>query len=684
MNSPHPSGPAPKSTGAFKLSENLLPEAFFVLLILFLSCLWFARASDPDTFWGDEVYSVRLASLPIPELVERTTFDAHPPLYYLLLKGTLSLAQAAGTLPGVLEGRSSGLILLVLGTLILWWLLQPLAGRLGAVLLCALYGVSPVLMDSATEMRNYTLAIWSLSAAYLVFCRLCSLKREEPGVLLWVAYAVLGSVALWSHLLSGFVLAALGIAWLFCVPFKGDTRARFFFGGALSQGAILLGFSPWLGVIARQTEYLDQVNLSWMTDPTLGNLVRTFAVVLTFGRRPWYMIGSADWALFCGSVAVALPILFIAYGAIRRRWRWSVPVAINLLYGLLGLWVCVFHVVALWLISRLQLVEVFHAPRYPVLGFGVGLLALGFLLRGAVLQGWLNKPGVLLSLLPLLLCFSAGHTLSWNGRPYFNSLWKEFATPANIEALEAMEEGVIVFHPEELRGFFPQLNTYASVVPLSPQQKDSESPSPTHLALFPVWSFHHPQELLLHHERVEANPEAYGPDTPWMKIVPLPTGTQELPMVASSGSESGVYSLSPLDASPRNGWWRLMISPKPASRFYRLGYQETLRIPLHEGITPGEYTLTLDLESASHTTPLQLELQLGEERVPITAGESVAITLLPEHRELLLHAPLLAPGDYAEEHLHQLLNEPGAIPKNKDYWMQKQFNVVWYGGELRK
>jgi hypothetical protein len=77
-------------------------------------------------------------------------------------------------------------------------------------------------------------------------------------------------------------------------------------------------------------------------------------------------------------------------------------------------------------------------------------------------------------------------------------------------------------------------------------------------------------------------------------------------------------------------------------------------------------------------------LQLGEERVPITPGDTVVVSIQSTDRELLLYAPLLAPGDFAEEHLQQLLNEPGAIPKNTDYWLQKRFNVVWYGGELRK
>ncbi|MBW3090197.1 glycosyltransferase family 39 protein [Bifidobacterium miconisargentati] len=45
-----------------------------------------------QSLWFDEQYSLILASRPVSELITLTTVDAHPPLYYLLLKTWMPVA----------------------------------------------------------------------------------------------------------------------------------------------------------------------------------------------------------------------------------------------------------------------------------------------------------------------------------------------------------------------------------------------------------------------------------------------------------------------------------------------------------------------------------------------------------------------------------------------------------------
>ena len=49
-----------------------------------------------STYWYDEMFSIKLIRMPIPELLEATANDVHPPLYYLILKGICHFAGESG------------------------------------------------------------------------------------------------------------------------------------------------------------------------------------------------------------------------------------------------------------------------------------------------------------------------------------------------------------------------------------------------------------------------------------------------------------------------------------------------------------------------------------------------------------------------------------------------------------
>ena len=77
-----------RAQAAFRLPEWLARTAWLwaALLAAVLFGLHFARIFD-NNFWGDEGFSIRLARQTIPEMLESTAEDVHPPLYYLILMG---------------------------------------------------------------------------------------------------------------------------------------------------------------------------------------------------------------------------------------------------------------------------------------------------------------------------------------------------------------------------------------------------------------------------------------------------------------------------------------------------------------------------------------------------------------------------------------------------------------------
>ena len=69
-----------------------------VLLVIYaaaLAALNGIRIFD-STYWYDEMFSIKLIRMPIPELIEETANDVHPPLYYLILKGVTHFTGESG------------------------------------------------------------------------------------------------------------------------------------------------------------------------------------------------------------------------------------------------------------------------------------------------------------------------------------------------------------------------------------------------------------------------------------------------------------------------------------------------------------------------------------------------------------------------------------------------------------
>ncbi|MGF1573980.1 MAG: hypothetical protein ACFCU1_13025 [Sumerlaeia bacterium] len=680
----------------------LLPDVTFIILLFILSIVWLGRASDPNTFWGDEVFSLRLAQSSTAELIERTSFDAHPPLYYLVLQATFWLNDYLGQPPDVLVGRTSGLVVLLFASLGIWWLLQPLAGRIGSAAVASLFALQPSLMDSATEMRNYAWEIGALGILFVLMGRLLMAKEGERAVGLWVFYTIIGSAALWAHLLAAIPLALLGVGWLSGLGLKSEGRKVFLWGGFCSQSLIILGFMPWLWRISHQTDYLDQVNLNWMTDPTVANLVRSVGVAFVFGRRAWYGFGLENWALLLGVLCFVVPLILMISGAIRQRWTYKKPLRLNIVLGLFGIFVWVGHIVILWLLARFQWVEVFHAPRYPALTSGIGCISLGLLLVGCSKQKWLSAGWVCLAAAPLSAAFLFGQVWAWNARPYYNSLWQEFKTAADSEKLPNKTEP-LYFYPEEMMPFFPQLNQEYNVLPYSKwRNSPSEEAQNLQLAFFPVWSFHRHEALYLDQALVKNAPltteskglstTVTGLETPWMYMIAAngisPEDQRRLnslePRVPRIQLHTRKNQLLPTNLHPKDGWWRLMLDSELAP--YRLGLTETLRLRPLNPLSSGNWRMQLTAETVGIADGQEVELTVQwaerSESFTFPAGSfelEVPLVLTKPLEEITLILPLGEPIGSVESP-----SEPGSIPKDDQYAKSRRFSMKFYGATFHQ
>ena len=68
-----------------KKKEHTWNGLFWWSIIIIVACLAYAIGISHESIWYDEAYSSIMAGHPLGAIIYLTTYDNHPPLYYLLL-----------------------------------------------------------------------------------------------------------------------------------------------------------------------------------------------------------------------------------------------------------------------------------------------------------------------------------------------------------------------------------------------------------------------------------------------------------------------------------------------------------------------------------------------------------------------------------------------------------------------
>ena len=172
------------------------------------------------SLWFDEQYSLILASKPVPELIRLTAVDDHPPLYYLMLKSWMPLAQ--GNIDML---RTFNCLLLGAAVLTLIVMLRDLFGERAACLCMPLSLCGGFMLRYGYELRMYAMAMLLATlgtyalvhAAGVTAIRRAGQPRPGPAASppesrrpsatlgWWAAYAVIVALGMLTLYLTAFV-----------------------------------------------------------------------------------------------------------------------------------------------------------------------------------------------------------------------------------------------------------------------------------------------------------------------------------------------------------------------------------------------------------------------------------------------------------------------------------------------
>lgn len=272
-----------------------------VLLLALLFRLW---AIEGKFLWFDEFLSANLARHSWGTLLAAVHREAHPPLYFVLLKGW-SLAFGDGRVAMKMFSLLAGMLALVFladAARVAW-------GRGAALFAAVLFALSTVQIDQATDAKPYALLTMFLAA--LLACAV-RLARPEPRAGWTIGACAAAAACASTHFYGG--LAAIGVGLCALLAYR-EKRARRQAAAVLAVSAATFAFwlPPALRLPRGAADYIREI---WGKVPNWAPLAVSARISLPGWRKPYppmsgVVLPELSWREGAGLLAV-LAVFFAA------------------------------------------------------------------------------------------------------------------------------------------------------------------------------------------------------------------------------------------------------------------------------------------------------------------------------------------------------------------------------------
>lgn len=252
--------------------------------------------------WFDEAFSVQLSAYPPSMIWFHTGHDLHPPLYYLMLHGWMSLFGQ-----GVLAVRALSAVAGVVSVALGMWLMRVIASTRVALLSGLLLALFPVAVLFSQEARMYALLASFLLGATLALVYWIKQPRQHRYL---VMYALLMALAFYTHYYAALCVLS---HWLYLLVLRMTRPEGPHYINRLAwwmaNTAIVLLYIPWLfslvDMILHFKNVQDAGSISWLLDITRFSLPSSIWAFLTLKKAytlPWVIY----WPLPLAVIAVVV------------------------------------------------------------------------------------------------------------------------------------------------------------------------------------------------------------------------------------------------------------------------------------------------------------------------------------------------------------------------------------------
>ena len=300
----------------------------WLALCLIVQAVVLTHRLDLLPMWGDELFTISVAQIPVGKMVDVVRGDIHPPLYFLLAHYWIQINWTRIT---------SGDVLVQLR------LLSVLFALLSTVALDRLW-----LKRTPPRTRLWCLALWTFSACLLLYSRMArsySLQVLLFVVVCWAAWRWNEEFASWSRLLicaasltallythyvPGFAAWA-GVNVLLLAHVRKGARwrlGRWLIGNAIVVGAYL----PWLMLTSMLTVWRAKPGLLLVT----GNTPMESGVKLGYWVFSFFYGEAIPVWMLPVTALLAIPAVWLLWMGAQAARGWVLPAAATALLGFVG------------------------------------------------------------------------------------------------------------------------------------------------------------------------------------------------------------------------------------------------------------------------------------------------------------------------------------------------------------
>ena len=178
-----------------KLNKNhpRLVDSIILIILLLLFAIANLSIIGNSSASFDEGFSSYIATLSILEISHYTSLDVHPPLYYILLHFWQNIFSN-----NISTIRSMSLVWSVISLVLAFLLVRKAFSRSSAWVSVFLLMISPLFMYYSHNTRMYTMSLAICLMATYILVLLHSTRRYGTRILLWVVYAILLALGMWT------------------------------------------------------------------------------------------------------------------------------------------------------------------------------------------------------------------------------------------------------------------------------------------------------------------------------------------------------------------------------------------------------------------------------------------------------------------------------------------------------
>lgn len=284
---------------------NTKTKVGFIIVYIVLAISIFILGFGNE-IWLDESFSIHMMDHTLGEIIDFTTSDVHPPLYYFILKFFVLVAGKHMIVYHIASIIPFLAMILIVG-LFTSKEINPKAGILSMVIMCA----APSILIYSTEIRMYSWCQLFIVCSVIISYKLA---RKDNNVL-WVLFCIVNALAAYTHYFAGMAVMIVSLCLIINIIItKVDVRKRFVKWLIANVGTVVL-YIPWLTVFFSQLESVREDY--WIEAFTLSDLGKYAEFV--FGEFPGF------FAIVYAAIVCAAIVLLI----IRRKKIKTAGFAIN-------------------------------------------------------------------------------------------------------------------------------------------------------------------------------------------------------------------------------------------------------------------------------------------------------------------------------------------------------------------